>query len=136
MQENGLDLTYRLPTVCTLCCKESAKHMCNNWLCRTRFPQQVARLLHRSRLTLTVTSNHCGTSTGSGPWSACQLDPLVSRDKTAEPIEMPFVVWARGPKEPRLRRGPASPPGESALLRDTLEHAQTCPQSNSQHTQR
>ena len=41
--------------------------------------------------------------------SVCMLVTTVSRPKTDKPIEVPFGVWTREAKEPRITWGPGSP---------------------------
>jgi len=50
------------------------------------------------------------------------LVTTVSRPKTDEPIEVPFGVWTREAKEPRITWGPGSP-REGALW----GHIWACP---------
>jgi len=52
---------------------------------------------------------------------------MVSPAHTHEPIEMPFVVWAR-PRD-HVVSGGGDPPRERALLGVIHEHTQNCPQS-------
>jgi len=47
-------------------------------------------------------------------WSVCRSVTLVSRAKTAEPIEMPFGLWGRRGPRKRVRWGP-DPPLEGAI---------------------
>ena len=55
------------------------------------------------------------------PWSVCQhvclLDTLVSRAKTAEPIEMPFGLWTSvGQRNQALDEAQILPTGRVDLL--------------------
>ena len=45
-------------------------------------------------------------------WSVCSLVTTISRDKTAEPIEMPLGVWTHGAQQTIIRRVPGSPNGQ------------------------